>query len=247
MQVLVALARADGAIVSRAELIRTCWNGTVVGEGFDQPHDLAAAANLRGHRPRGLPHRDHLQSRLPARPARSEPARAPARSRRLAWAALAVLLVAAVAGALVLWRPASAGPAYSVNVQPFRIAGAAQGFDDELMSALTRQDVPTAGGRTALILTGSAEERDGIIRVNARLADPDSDELVWSGTIERAPAEPNGSQGARPSSPRSRNARWPAPTTPPTPSRATSSRATRAPASSAPAARPRRASGPRAS
>lgn len=32
MQVLVALARAGGGIVSRDELIRTCWNGTVVGD-----------------------------------------------------------------------------------------------------------------------------------------------------------------------------------------------------------------------
>jgi DNA-binding response OmpR family regulator len=32
MQVLVALARAQGGTVGREELIRTCWNGTVVGE-----------------------------------------------------------------------------------------------------------------------------------------------------------------------------------------------------------------------
>ncbi|HEY2447145.1 MAG TPA: winged helix-turn-helix domain-containing protein [Rhizomicrobium sp.] len=32
MQVLVALARADGAVVSRDELIRLCWEGRIVGE-----------------------------------------------------------------------------------------------------------------------------------------------------------------------------------------------------------------------
>ena len=32
MQVLVALARANGAVVSRDELIRTCWDGRIVGE-----------------------------------------------------------------------------------------------------------------------------------------------------------------------------------------------------------------------
>ena len=32
MQVLVALARAKGAIVTRDELIRDCWEGRVVGE-----------------------------------------------------------------------------------------------------------------------------------------------------------------------------------------------------------------------
>lgn len=32
MQVLVSLAHADGAVVTRDELIATCWNGTVVGD-----------------------------------------------------------------------------------------------------------------------------------------------------------------------------------------------------------------------
>jgi DNA-binding winged helix-turn-helix (wHTH) protein len=32
MQVLVALARADGRIVTRDELIDWCWNGRIVGE-----------------------------------------------------------------------------------------------------------------------------------------------------------------------------------------------------------------------
>src|SRR5206468_41417 len=32
MQVLVALAKADGGIVTRDELLESCWNGAVVGE-----------------------------------------------------------------------------------------------------------------------------------------------------------------------------------------------------------------------
>src|ERR1700733_6992634 len=32
MQVLVALARADGAVVSRDDLIQRCWEGRIVGE-----------------------------------------------------------------------------------------------------------------------------------------------------------------------------------------------------------------------
>jgi DNA-binding winged helix-turn-helix (wHTH) protein len=195
MQVLVALARANGAIVSRAELIRTCWNGTVVGED-----SINRTISLLRRASEGI---DCGAFRIETVPKvgyrlvlpRPEPAATPARSRRLAWAALA-LLVAGLAATLPLWRPAPAGPTYSVHVQPFRTAGAARGFDDELMSALTSQDVPTAGGRIGLILTGSAEERDGMIRVNAHLADPDSDEVVWSGTIERAPAGRAGLAGA---------------------------------------------------
>ncbi|MBV9061399.1 MAG: winged helix-turn-helix domain-containing protein, partial [Alphaproteobacteria bacterium] len=32
MQVLVALARANGAVLSRDELIRQCWGGRIVGD-----------------------------------------------------------------------------------------------------------------------------------------------------------------------------------------------------------------------
>src|SRR5580765_1541001 len=32
MQVLVALFRADGEVVSRDDLIRDCWNGRIVGD-----------------------------------------------------------------------------------------------------------------------------------------------------------------------------------------------------------------------
>lgn len=191
MQVLVALARAEGAIVSRAELIRTCWNGTVVGEDSINRtiSQLRRIAEGIGRGPFRIETVPKVGYRLVL--CESEPAGTPASPRPLASAALAIL-AAVVAGALLLWRPAPEGPTYSVNVQPFRIAGAALGFDDELMSALTSQDVPTAGGKIGLILTGSAEERDGTLRVNARLADPDSDEVVWSGTIERSPAEPLG-------------------------------------------------------
>src|SRR6187551_151031 len=119
MQVLVALARADGAIVSRAELIRTCWNGTVVGEdSINRTISLLRRASegigREAFRIETIP-KVGYRLVLP----RSEPPGPPARSRRLARAALALLLIAAVAGALVLWRPTPAGPTYSVNVQPF--------------------------------------------------------------------------------------------------------------------------------
>lgn len=195
MQVLVALARADGAIVSRAELIRTCWNGTVVGED-----SINRTISLLRRASEGIACGTFRIETVPKVGYRlvltgPEPAATPARSRQFARAALA-LLVAGLAATVTLWRPAPAGPTYSVHVQPFRTNGAARAFDDELMSALTSQDVPTAGGHIGLILTGSAEERDGMIRVNARLADPESDEVVWSGTIERASAGPAGLAGA---------------------------------------------------
>ena len=35
MQVLVTLAKAEGAVVSRDDLIETCWDGRVVGEDVE--------------------------------------------------------------------------------------------------------------------------------------------------------------------------------------------------------------------
>lgn len=199
MQVLVALTRAGGAIVGRDELIRTCWNGTVVGEGA-----INRAVSLLRKLSEGLgggAFRIETVARVGYRlvlpgpdPHRDAPPAA-VRPRRLAWAALALVVVAGAAAAL-LWPPAATGPAYSVRVEPFRISGNATSFNEELLSTLTRQDVPLAAGRSRLLLAGSVEERDGALRVNARLTDPDGGEVLWSGALDRAAAEPGGAAAA---------------------------------------------------
>ena len=200
MQVLVALARADGASVSREELIRTCWGGTVVGEDSINRtiSVLRKAAEEIGGDAFHIETIPKLGYRLVLPPSQSDrPAGNPLRPgilrhpRRLAAAALAALAVAAAAVTLS-WRLDPEGPAYSVNVEPFRLSGAARGFDEQLLSTLTSQNVPTAAGRTRLTLTGSVEERAGAIRVDARLADPATGEVVWSGAIVRSPTEPGG-------------------------------------------------------
>jgi DNA-binding winged helix-turn-helix (wHTH) protein/tetratricopeptide (TPR) repeat protein len=203
MQVLIALARAEGLTVSREELIRTCWNGIVVGEdsinrtiwmlrkaatgigdgafSIETIPKLGYRLVLPGSESASLADEDKPQARVGLLANRT-------------WLASLMFMVLVVAAAFLAlsWRPTAKGPEYSVNVQPFRISGAARGFDERLLSSLTSQNVPTAAGRVRLTLTGSVEERDGAIRVDARLANSASDEVVWSGAIVSAPAEPGG-------------------------------------------------------
>jgi DNA-binding winged helix-turn-helix (wHTH) protein/tetratricopeptide (TPR) repeat protein len=203
MQVLIALARAEGLTVSREELIRTCWSGIVVGEdsinrtiwmlrkaaagigdgafSIETIPKLGHRLVLPGSESASLADEDKPQARFGLLANRT-------------WLASLMFMVLVVAAAFLAlsWRPAAKGPEYSVNVQPFRISGAARGFDERLLSSLTSQNVPTAAGRVRLTLTGSVEERDGAIRVDARLADSASGEVVWSGAILSPPAEPGG-------------------------------------------------------
>jgi DNA-binding winged helix-turn-helix (wHTH) protein/tetratricopeptide (TPR) repeat protein len=203
MQVLIALARADGATVSREELIRTCWNGAVVGEdSINRTISVLrkAAAGIGGGA-FGIETIPKLGYRLVRTGSVAGPSAVEIESQARVWllakpiwlAGFAFVILAVASALLLLYRqPAPEGPEYSITVQPFRIFGAARGFDERLLSSLTSQNVPTAAGRVRLTLTGSVEEQGGAIRVDARLANPASDEMVWSGAIISLPAEPGG-------------------------------------------------------
>jgi DNA-binding winged helix-turn-helix (wHTH) protein/tetratricopeptide (TPR) repeat protein len=207
MQVLVALARAEGATVSRDELIRTCWNGTVVGEDainrtISLLRRLAEGVGRGAFRIETIPRVGYRlvpteTEAAPPAPADGNPSVRPraGRSRPLRWAALGTVLAATVA-AFTLWRAAPEGPTYSVTAEPFHTSGAATGFNDELLSRLTTLDVPTVAGRVSLALAGTAAEADGVIRVNAHLIDLGSNKVVWSGAITRPSAHPGGVDSA---------------------------------------------------
>lgn len=188
MQVLVALARAGGGIVSRDELIRTCWNGTVVGDdAINRPISLLRRLSEEhgAFRIETIP---RVGYRLVASSAPGEaPARAGLRSGSKAplWSALALLL--ALTGGLIAWPAAPRGPTYSISLQPFRTPQSAIDFNDQLSSALTSLDVPTVGGRSVLTLTGSVGA-DGT--VNARLLTPGNHAVLWSGAISQPSDRP---------------------------------------------------------
>jgi Tol biopolymer transport system component/DNA-binding winged helix-turn-helix (wHTH) protein len=113
MQVLVALWRAQGRVVSRAELVSSCWNDRIVGddalnrciarlrrlfEAADAPVSIITIARI-GYR---------LEVEAPAAPsAEAEPAAA-RKPRRGVWIAAAVVLMLALAalGWWALQRPA---------------------------------------------------------------------------------------------------------------------------------------------
>jgi Tol biopolymer transport system component/DNA-binding winged helix-turn-helix (wHTH) protein len=118
MQVLVALARAKGAVVSRDDLIATCWEGRIVGEDainrvigrLRRLAETSAAFRIGtvarvGYRlePAELAAPTASETRLPADP----PVRLPReRSRSLAWiAAAAVAVLVLGAGAVWWFRP----------------------------------------------------------------------------------------------------------------------------------------------
>lgn len=200
MQVFVALARVGGAIVTRDDLIRTCWQGTVVGE--DAVH--RAISQLRrvsegiGRGAFRIETIAKVGYRLVADPA-SAPANAPAVpqptvSRRLIWVAAAVMLC--LVAAFATWRIAAEGPAYSVTLQPFDGSAALTGFDNELSNTLTRRSVPTAGGQMGLKLTGAIEQHGDNTRVHSRLVMPDSEEVVWSGGTTLSSTDPEATRAA---------------------------------------------------
>jgi TolB-like protein/DNA-binding winged helix-turn-helix (wHTH) protein len=156
MQVLVALARADGAVVSRDELILRCWDGRVVGEAainrcIFKLRELAEAGEGRasfrietiarvGYRLEAVDGAGNVRPIVPAA--------APARDRRLVYAiAIAMAgVVLAVAWFAIEGRPsAPPGAEASIAVLPFKnlssepgAAYFAAGIQDEILTRLAK-------------------------------------------------------------------------------------------------------------
>jgi TolB-like protein/DNA-binding winged helix-turn-helix (wHTH) protein/Tfp pilus assembly protein PilF len=168
MQVLVALVRAGGAVVSRDELIRRCWEGRVVGEAainrcIFKLRELADAGS--GHvffRIETIPRVGYRLEPAPASDRRLAPmvaadaaTRTPiAKRNRVAVIALAAGALALAALALVAWHPWShtgsaakdaASEPPSIAVLPFKNLSAeadtayfAAGIQDEVLTRLAK-------------------------------------------------------------------------------------------------------------
>jgi TolB-like protein/DNA-binding winged helix-turn-helix (wHTH) protein/tetratricopeptide (TPR) repeat protein len=165
MQVLVALAREPGRLLSRDDLIALCWDGRVVGDDAINRvisrlralfRELAAGAIEVETVPR-VGYRLLIASGRGVSPAPlAEPARTarPPLPRRalIAMAALALVAVAALAG--WLWRSTAEKPSVAMAVLPFRALDAesehlAGGISDEVLSELSRQPRLRVAGRTS--------------------------------------------------------------------------------------------------
>ena len=174
MQVLVALAQAEGEIVARDELIERCWHGKVVGEDAlqrcigrlrrlaespDGPHFTIESIRAVGYR---------LRVRGPA----SAPATPPSPPRRR-WAlvsgGLAVAAALAIVGAAMWPAPPPPAPAAplrqaatphpkSVAVLPFEDLSAdggrqwfADGLTEEVLNSLARTPDLRVASRTSAV------------------------------------------------------------------------------------------------
>jgi len=158
MQALVCLAEADGAVVSRDELVRRCWGGRIVGEDainrcIAKARQLADAAGAPAFVIETIPRVGYrLRCTAPvAAPVERKRAAAP-RAWLIAGAAACVPVMAL--GAWLAWKPApatpdAAAPMRSVAVLPIQnLTG-----DPTLEPAVDRltEDITYVVGRTGYI------------------------------------------------------------------------------------------------
>jgi TolB-like protein len=197
MQVLIALARADGAMVTRDELNAWCWHGRIVGEdalnrvisrlraittdigaGIFQVETL----NRVGYRliP-GLP--ETAAAPLPVAPPADTAAVSPPRSisawwRSRHWLLVASIALLALAGAGLWWMIARPGAATVAAVPQLFVPTFTRLSPDvsPALASAAREEIVSAFGETAIV---------GVVTDDAHLG---AGALSWrlSGTIARA-------------------------------------------------------------
>ena len=182
MQVLVALARAEGAVVSRDDLIALCWRGSVVGEdainrciqrlrrlGEEAPGSFTIETMPRvGYRLTARPHQDSSRP-VDAEPdglSQPHPRHRTTAARRfpvgLGWrggTAGGVAVVGAVVLLLAIVARLADTP-QTLAIRPFRSAASARG--ESLSAALAGELTRMTVGSTAPLALG-APRRGGLL------------------------------------------------------------------------------------
>ena len=198
MQVLVALARQPGTILSRDDLIERCWDGRIVGDAsINRVLSLLRAA-LRETAGDGVSVEtvprvgyrllvDGEVSPIAADEANVAPtAFAPARNKKFTryWPAAAAVLVAVLAAAAWFLRPVTAPGEIGIAMMPVQAGEGidpifAAGFESELRKELARSEgVRVTASETAGLLGADTPDYPAI----ARALDAGR---LWTGTIER--------------------------------------------------------------
>ena len=168
MQVLVALARANGAVVSRDQLVQMCWEGRVIGEDAINRAiaKVRAAAELSDPPAFEVETIPRVGFRLRTREPRTDDTPAPVASLRPGRGRLLLGIAAAIVVAVVLfallWRGAMPGlqiasPAEaSIAVLPFlNMSGDpakeyfSDGFSEELLNDLANTPQLRVAARTS--------------------------------------------------------------------------------------------------
>lgn len=212
MQVLVALARAKGDILSRDDLIASCWEGRIVGDDainrvmsrLRRTSEGIGSGIFRIETITKVGYRLVLAGDVAERVPPPAPGGLTARPRR--WFAVLVVLamLLAIGGALLLRQRFAAAAETIVRVDPFEVrAGdaAAGDFGRDLAADLSRfanavergftvVEPGTTGGPDAdYVVRASIRSDRGRLRAHARLVRMSDGEIVWSRAFERPLAE----------------------------------------------------------
>src|SRR5688572_14879181 len=186
MQVLVALARARPAVISRDRLVELCWEGRIVGD--DSVNRCILALRHLAQQPAAPPFSIETVPRVGYRLVEQPPGDAagsarPSRPPRTLIIGAVLALLIAAAG-LLFWqqRDAEAEPA-SIAVLPFRNLSAgdpyfAEGISEEILGQLAREP----HFRVAGSISSSQFKPDADVREVARRLDVD---YVVEGSVRR--------------------------------------------------------------
>ena len=212
MQVLVALARANGAVVSRDDLIRTCWNGRIVGDDsitrvIGRLRRLAEARGGGAFAIETLPKVGYrligdiqivraaprIDSSAPDQGGAARRSRFPRVGVAIGAAVLAVAL-----GGLMLWRghtPSTRGELSTVQFAGFRPIGAgassvlAASLDETTRSAFTEDTqlgIVSTGrpARRGYSLSGAVMGAPSGSRISARIDNASTGATLWARTFD---------------------------------------------------------------
>jgi TolB-like protein/DNA-binding winged helix-turn-helix (wHTH) protein len=212
-QVLIALASASPAVISRDRLIEQCWDGRIVGDDALNRCIVALRhlASEYSPEPFAIETVSRVGYSLLARPDSSsrKTSRRP-RPRTVAASLLVALLIASAAvGAWLRYGRAEAAPA-SIAVLPFRnLSGGdayfAQGMSEEILDQLTREpgfrvagsastaqvagesDLRKVGRSLGVdyVLEGSVRPGRDRVRISASLVRTSDGTRLWSETFDR--------------------------------------------------------------
>jgi DNA-binding winged helix-turn-helix (wHTH) protein/TolB-like protein/Tfp pilus assembly protein PilF len=199
MDLLMRLAERPGEVVAREELLAKVWPGVVVAdEALTQ--GMARLRRALGEDPRSPVYIETIAKRGyrlaanvgPVEAAASAPRVAPRRG-LVGAGAIAVVLILAFAGYYLATDRAPAEEPFTVTVSPFESLSAdpgqayfARGMGDALVTELGRLSglrVTTAGGR--YVVSGSVQRDASALRMNVRLVDARSGEVLWSERFDR--------------------------------------------------------------
>lgn len=193
MQALTLLARRRGEVVSRDDLIASCWDGRIVGD--DAINGCVAKVRRLGEA-----HAAFVIATVPRvgyRLAESSPAQPRTAARRPPWRwpiAAGVVVVAAAALAIAVWTLREPSQV-QVAVLPFEASpgdpasqALAERVHDHIAEVLTARqvDVLTAGSprRARLVVAGVLERTGEVAQVRVHIDDPRANLVLWQSTFQ---------------------------------------------------------------